>query len=432
VFSQVDLEDLVLRCRSQNAKAYIKEAVDSYRVGAYRSCIAATWIATVYDILDKLRELAIAGDKSASDLLAEYARNLKADDVAAAMKFEREILGVARDKFEFISVTEFTDLDRIRSDRNRCSHPILDPDFEVYTPTPELARAHLRAAVELMLGRPPMQGRAAFESIRSTIESAYFPDSEGAAETILRATPLSRAKPGVVRQISLGCAVSVFSEELDERQVLQRLSALLACRRMHPSVFDEGLRLKLDQKILNIADNRLSRCVVLLDLWPDCQPWMTAPTWERLRQFVLHLPTEEVKALHRALRVPPLHEAARTRVETLDEKLLIALVHSATGGVSSVIVDAVIRVYRSSGSFDTANRVARFLLRPLLKDMSAVQVECVIDAASNGEVHGSFEYAVIVGRILADPRFSGLEAIKGKAKQFGVMIDKDTEPEQFF
>ena len=38
----VDLDELVLKCRSDQARAYIAEAVACYKAGAFRSCIVAT------------------------------------------------------------------------------------------------------------------------------------------------------------------------------------------------------------------------------------------------------------------------------------------------------------------------------------------------------------------------------------------------------
>jgi hypothetical protein len=39
-----DLDELILRCRSKQARQYIAEAVACYRAGAFRSCIVATWV----------------------------------------------------------------------------------------------------------------------------------------------------------------------------------------------------------------------------------------------------------------------------------------------------------------------------------------------------------------------------------------------------
>ena len=90
--SQVDLEELTARCRGNRARAYIQEAVDCYRVGAYRAAVITTWIAVVYDIVDKLRELAIVGDSNAVAQVERFDEINRARDVEAALKFERDIL----------------------------------------------------------------------------------------------------------------------------------------------------------------------------------------------------------------------------------------------------------------------------------------------------------------------------------------------------
>src|SRR5437667_6904164 len=123
MLAQVDIEDLVQRCRSANARAYIKEAVDRYRIGAYRACVITTWIALVYDFIDKLRELAVAGDAAAKKRVTEFDEIQRKRDTDAALKFEREVLTIAKDEFELITIQEMGDLNRLFEDRNRCGNP---------------------------------------------------------------------------------------------------------------------------------------------------------------------------------------------------------------------------------------------------------------------------------------------------------------------
>ena len=55
-----DLDELVLRCRDDRAKAYMSEALAYYKAGANRAAIIATRIAVTFDIIDKRRELALS------------------------------------------------------------------------------------------------------------------------------------------------------------------------------------------------------------------------------------------------------------------------------------------------------------------------------------------------------------------------------------
>ena len=67
---QADLDDLLLRCRAENAKLAFSEAVACFRAGAYRACIVSTRTAVVFDYVGKLRELELSGNGDA-DLFAE-------------------------------------------------------------------------------------------------------------------------------------------------------------------------------------------------------------------------------------------------------------------------------------------------------------------------------------------------------------------------
>ena len=60
-----DLDELILLCRDEKARAYINEAVSCYRAGAFRASIVVTWISVCYDIIDKLKEISLSGDKEA-------------------------------------------------------------------------------------------------------------------------------------------------------------------------------------------------------------------------------------------------------------------------------------------------------------------------------------------------------------------------------
>src|ERR1700730_15253750 len=142
-----DLDELVLSCRTEEARSYVSEAVACYKVGAFRSCIVAAWIAAVYDLLSKIRELSLGGDPEAQQITAELAglqpRTENGDEVAIRriLQIERDIVDITNDKFGFFEGTQVLDLKRLQDDRNRCAHPTYQGTDQPYSPTAELARA---------------------------------------------------------------------------------------------------------------------------------------------------------------------------------------------------------------------------------------------------------------------------------------------------
>src|SRR3972149_2280590 len=121
--SFLDLDELILLCRNENAKNTIHDAVQCYKAGSFRQAIVATWIALVYDIIHKLQELELTGDANAARYLEQYEKIRKAGDIRGSLEFEKNILRVARDEFELITDIEYVDLIRLQEDRNRCAHP---------------------------------------------------------------------------------------------------------------------------------------------------------------------------------------------------------------------------------------------------------------------------------------------------------------------
>lgn len=119
----VDLDDLVSECPDPRSRKYISEAVQCYKAGAYRSSVVACWIALVFDLVDKIREIGAGGDPAAQQAIAKFDRARQDHDVRASLEFEKGLLVLARDKFEFLSQIEFIDLSRLADDRNRCAHP---------------------------------------------------------------------------------------------------------------------------------------------------------------------------------------------------------------------------------------------------------------------------------------------------------------------
>lgn len=255
MLAQADLEELVQRCRSKNARAYIKEAVDAYRIGAYRACIITTWIALVYDFIDKLRELAFTGNSIAQNRVKEFDEIQKSRATEAALTFEREVLKLAKDDFELITAQEYADLQRLFEDRNRCSHPNLSRENDPYSPPPELARLHLRNVIEHVLERPPVQGKAALTALQQDVESDYFPTTVDQAERVLQATPLARAKRNLIRDFVLGALVSIIREDLPAKAMLQRLAAVRATEHLHPETVRAALTDKFDEVVFKSSES---------------------------------------------------------------------------------------------------------------------------------------------------------------------------------
>ncbi len=143
----------VSRCDNEKTKPFLADALACYQAGAYREAIVATWIAVVFDIIAKVRELVLTGDKQANAYLARVEKMYQEKDpqkaISQAQEFERTILEAAKDQFEFLSLLHYKDLLRRHEDRHRCAHPSMHSLEEPYQPTKELVQYHLQVVVQL-------------------------------------------------------------------------------------------------------------------------------------------------------------------------------------------------------------------------------------------------------------------------------------------
>ena len=103
----------------------------------------SAWIAVVFDLIDKIRELALAGDGTAKALEQQYDTYLLQIDqgdgqgIKNALGFERDILSTCKDRLQLFDQHQFADLDRLREDRHRCAHPSFQRAGLPYRPSDE-------------------------------------------------------------------------------------------------------------------------------------------------------------------------------------------------------------------------------------------------------------------------------------------------------
>ena len=389
-----DLDELILRCRDERARSYIAEAVGCYRASAFRSAIVATWVAVCYDIIDKLRDLALAGDRGAEEIIEKVDAARRANDFAKTLRLERELIDVARDRFELISHLEHIDLARLREDRNRCAHPSLNSDEAMFSASAELARVHIRAAVTYLLEHPPAQGKFALERLTREVSSEYFPISAEGAHASLSLGPLRRPRASLVRNFIVVLFKLALDEHSDYKVRLRIVSALVATRRLHPEMFTMALREKVNLIFREATDADLMRVTSVLldvgDLWEQ----IAGDVRNRIENFVCSLP--DLRYLNELLDFSPLAKQARERlrlatIEELDQEFYFTL-HEFVG-------DKYIESYLASKNYEQANERAK-RLAVYAPDMSEFQQRRIVAGIdSNGQLRGSFEAGGLISAL---------------------------------
>jgi hypothetical protein len=247
-----DLDELVQGCKDQEARSYIAEAVTCYKAGAFRACIVATWIAVVFDLIAKIRELSLSGDAEAQRIIQElttWQPLIERGDMASirkSLELEHEIVNIANDKFGFFDGIQVLDLGRLQDDRNRCAHPTFQGSDQPYGPSAELARTHLVHAVNHVLSQPPVQGKAATEHILKSVKSQFFSIELEAAKTQLRSAGLERPRDSLVRSVADHLLFGFLEGERDLKGRHQTAAAIRALYELHPGHSEPRIRRALN------------------------------------------------------------------------------------------------------------------------------------------------------------------------------------------
>ena len=381
----VDLEELVLRCRDSRSRAYAREAVDCYNAGAYRACITTTWIAVMLDILGKLRELELSGDGQAKALLEKFDQIRAGGEnrLKEALEFERSILQEAAIRFELLTPLEEVDLRRLQDDRNRCAHPSMQSLDEAYQPTAELARTHLRNAIEILLEREPVQGKAAFKRICDEIKSVYFPSDTVGALTHLKTGPLRRARSPLIRDLLVGLSKAYLIEEVlpesERRRVLAGISAIVE---MYRGESEMVLRSKIPDVMLGVPDARVWALLGYFHSIGIAWDLSNDAVRSKVRSFFTSLPPNDKSfavVLGNAIYVPALRESALKRLDEVEASDFGALVAQ---GPASMHVPRAIQLFTSSSGWRTAESHFESLIIPLARVVTAEQLREVLVAVS--------------------------------------------------
>lgn len=389
-YSQLaDLESLLLEIPDENIRAYAGEAIASYSAGAYRSAIVSIWIAVVYDLYQKFRYLDEQfGDPAAKQCLEEIERIRSNPDKKQVSAWERTILDKAFNDVKMLTSTEYEHLDRIQQDRHRCAHPVLDAEGFLFQPLPELARSHIRIAIETLLSQPPIIGKAAGDALIRDVEGQYFANNLDGVKNALFNRHLLPASERYRQNLFKLCLKKVLYLEPDDREIIYRYLLVLNCLiKEFKSTFESLDRAAIRNIVERTKDERLSALAVILNiedsLWNEIPPliqekfkaFLKQDSNERYKAYVIHI-FPEMK--------DELLVSYRKRMSDLQKQELIAtFIKGNILEKAPIIVEAIVRynidAFIASESYADGRRNATKYIEPIIPILQANDVTFLIN-----------------------------------------------------
>ena len=371
----LDLDELVLLCRDEKARAYINEAVSCYRAGAFRASIVVTWVAVCYDIIDKLREIALSGDKDAAITVKAIEEARNRNDIASLLKFEKDILDLTTLKFELLSSSERIDLARLQDDRNRCAHPSMISEEQSFNPPGELARLHIRNTVTHLLQHQPVQGKYALERVLREVEFDYFPTTQKEATIALSSGPLKRARKSLIRSFCTVIFKELISGDVEYKRRSRLNAAIKAVMQIHHEDVLSIMKEQLPKIVSDINDDHLRKVATLVADIPECTEALTDNVRARIIMYIENIPTADFDSLESYYYCAHLKKHVERRMSTATRKDFEDALFFT---MPSVLCDRLIQLYLKAPNFAEANWAAATIMSNM-RDLSLEQKSRILE-----------------------------------------------------
>jgi hypothetical protein len=399
-----NLDDLLLTVRDPQSRTYLEEVVNAHRAGANRAAMVTLWTTIVYDLIQKIRELANSGDANAIAFVREYEDAVERADLRRLLQIEEEIIDTAQKGFEMLQPHEATALSRIRADRHLCAHPAMTITDILFQPMPDLVQAYVVNAVTYLLALQPMQGKSALERIYSDIASPSFPVDIEPATRYLGDRYLKRAKPALIRNLTIVLLKKHVGQSA-ESDIDAFSLALDACLRTRRSECAATLQEQLPRLVVTTDVQRLINVLAVVDIEPQCWEWCEEPTRILIRE-ILKKGEQHTKYTPRILRGASHIEELATLVtvgyEQLDEAQKLRLAELTPR--KEFIKPAIARL-AGAFSFRAAGSIGEHAIVPLAPLMTADEVIDVLQAVQgNGQVYMAAEIPDVLASVFEATR----------------------------
>lgn len=381
-----DLDILLTRIRNGQSKVYFLDAVKAYKAGALRASMTSVWVALVYDLITKYRELSAMGDAAATTFLTSWDNATAANDVKKLLQLEGDILEDATANTQVVNRIARTQLARLREDRHLCAHPAFSAEAELFEPSSELVRLHLVNAVDLVLSQEPLQGKAIFELYDVDVQSPGFPTDHPRILDYVEQRYLERVRTQNIRNFGTVLAKSLLKgvPAQWEPQQSKIVSSLVALReraaQAWPDVSPAIVRL-----IDTLDPEHRPRAIAFIAAFPDFWPLLLEPTRMALQATVENAEPAALADFRilAGVTLPQFRDSLLAVIAGLNDE------HLANAIATQPLADLwprAIELYQDSGSFRGSEAHFRDLISPFAGRLDSQQLDQLLDAVvDNGQ-----------------------------------------------
>lgn len=382
----IDLDILLTRIRHPQSKVYFLDAVKAYKAGALRGALTTAWVALVYDLIAKYRELSAMGDAAATAFLQSWDNATASGDISKLLQLEGGILEDATANTQVVNRIARTHLDRLREDRHLCAHPAFSAEADLFEPSHELVRLHLVNAVELVLSQEPLQGKAIFDLYDVDVQSPGFPTAHERILDYVEQRYLARVRAQNVHNFGTVLAKSLLKGVPLQWETLYHkiISSLVAVRERAGHAWP-NLSLTIIRLIDNLEPHNRPRVIAFIAAFPDFWHQLQEPTRTALQATIENVPPEDITDYRILMGVtfPQFRNALLALIVDFPRQ---QLADAITFQPLADLWPAAIEHYQDSGSFRGSEANFAALINPFAGRLNQQQFDQLLGAIiANGQ-----------------------------------------------
>lgn len=401
----VDLDVLLTRIRNPQSKVYFLDAVKAYKAGALRAALSSAWVALVYDLIAKYRELDGLGDAAARTYIQAWDTATQHANITQLLQLEGSIVEDATANTQIINPIARTHLIRLREDRNYCAHPAFSAEGELFMPSHELVRMHLLNVVELVLSREPLQGMALFDLFDTDVQSSGLPTAHARILDYVEQRYLARLRGTNVRNFGTVLAKSLLKAVPAQWNSLSAriVSSLVALRERAPGSWAD-VTTAIVGVIDGLGPEHRIRAISFIADFPAFWALLQDPTRTALQETVDNTAAANLTdfSILDGLSVPQFRPALLQLIVGLSDEQLEQAIAAAP---SSDLWPRAVDRYRRSGSYRASEAFFRDLIAPFSGKLNSQQLDQLCDAVTdNGQ---NWDAALTPASLLAVLREAG-------------------------
>ena len=379
----VDLDILLTQIREPRSRTYFLDAVRAYKAGALRAALSATWVAVVYDLISKYRELAASDDAAATAFLKTFDSATANRNVNKLLEIEAKIISHATTEIQILNQIGKIHLERLREDRHLCAHPTFSSEAELFEPSPEMVRLHLVNAIDLVLSQTPLQGKTIFEQFDVDVQSTGFPRDRLKIQEYVDQRYLIRTRHQNITNFGIVLAKSLLMDIPPQWEGYRRkiVESLITIRERAPSDWPE-----LSTAILGILnslkpENRV-RGIAFVAAFPDFWSLLNVPTQTAFLETATNTRADDLTdyRLLAGITLTELEQPIKDLIAALSvDQLRDALSLEAL----PELWNRALECYEDSSSFRNSESNFQNFILPFSSKISAEQFDSLLVAITN-------------------------------------------------